>query len=70
MKVHIPEPEKGYHFDKAKQANPKTRWRLLFFLVVFAIFVMGLIVNDFSFDFSDKLSSESRLEKYINSQYE
>jgi len=53
VEVHIPEPEEGYNFDKIKKENPKTRWRLLFFLVILAVVVSGLAVNGFSFDFSN-----------------
>jgi len=58
MEVHIPAPEEGYHFDKPKKENPKTRWRLLFFLVILAVIVAGLVVNGFSFDFSEHVAEQ------------
>jgi hypothetical protein len=69
VEVHIPEPEEGYYFDKIKKKNPKTRWRLLFFLIMLAVVISGLIINGFSFDFSKNLP-QSRIEKYIKHNYE
>lgn len=68
MEVHIPELEEGYHFDKIKKENPKTRWRLLFFFVLLAIIISGLILNGYSFDFSQHVTEKDNAKNLMIDQ--
>lgn len=62
MEVHIPEPEEGYHFEKAKKNDFKVKLRVLFFIIIIIIVISGLALNGFSFNFSSRANKSEKVE--------